>query len=342
MIIVGIASAAIAAVAAGLMSYYVFRPTSPAVSAPPTTRAASTVTEQPLVAAQQLQQWVVGESLAWKASSAEVSTKRQAGPYIIEITKDVEGDQIAPVVKVTSGVQSVTMRGEMGAPDLEHPITLFQNRANSVPVVMLQSFTGGAHCCYHVQLAGISAGQLKVLDLGSWETQISTPMDLNGDGVADFKIQDERFLYAFAPYANSIALPQFLNVVNGAVRDVSRDFHFRYAFADVMKTAGADCQPGGGFTANGACPAFVAAAARVGKLDEAWTQMVGAYDPTADWTLPTGCMTPAAHGCPDGQEIVYKSYPDAVRAFLVRNGYISPTWIPPEQRSVTAPTVPTT
>jgi hypothetical protein len=87
-----------------------------------------------------------------------------------------------------------------------------------------------------------------------------------------------------------------------------------------------------GLTANGACPAFVAAAARVGKLDEAWQQMLTAYDATVDWQLPTGCWISAEGGCPPDQQIVYKSYPEALQAFLVKYDYIPKNWVPPEQR----------
>jgi hypothetical protein len=244
----------------------------------------------------------------------------------------------AAILKLSAAGQSVTFEGELAQPGLPNKISLISNRAGAVPVVMLQSFSGGAHCCNHVQLAGYSNGHLKVVDLGSWDgDEINVPKDISGDGTTDFIIPDNRFLYAFASYAESYAPPRIFNVVGGRVVDVSKNPKFRSLYAAEMAKAGALCQPGNGSGANGACPSLVAAAARLGRLDQAWRQMLGAYDPTVDWTFPTGCWVADDNGCPAGQEITYKSYPEALQAFLVRGGYIPPNWIPPERRELTQP-----
>ena len=275
----------------------------------------------------------VGETSVWKAESNFGPVTRQAGPYVLEITKREQDEMAAPVLKLTAGGQTVTLEGELASPGYENKITLLANRRGAAPIVMLQSFTGGAHCCNHVQLAGFSASKLKVIDVGSWDgDEMPVPTDISGDGTADFVMSDNSFLYAFASYAQSYAPPKILNVVAGKIIDVSRSPAFKPLFAKEIRKAGENCRPGLGLTANGACPSFVASAARLGKLNQAWSQMLGAYDASVDWQLPQGCWVSDENGCPSGQEITYKSYPEALRAFLVRQGYISKTWVPPEMR----------
>ncbi len=165
------------------------------------------------------------------------------------------------------------------------------------------------------------------------------PYDMTGDGIADFVMRDNRFLYAFSSYAESYAPPQIFNIIGGKMIDVSTSGKFNTLYLDEMKKAGAQCQPGNS-GANGACPAFIASAARLGKLNQAWAQMIGAYDASVDWALPTGCWVSDKDGCPGGEEITYKSYPEALHAFLVRSGFISGAWHPPEERESARPDAP--
>lgn len=286
---------------------------------------------QPTHAEPEYEQIQLGSTFEWVAKDSPGEVIRKAGPYHITIRKKAEDDLVRPVVTVANGSQSVTLEGEMVWPTYGHKISYIQNRRGAGPAIMLQSFSGGAHCCTSIQLAGYSGGKLKVLDLGSWDGDtIDVPTDVSGDGVVDFVMHDNSFLYAFASYADSYAPPKILNVIDGEVKDVSSGPAFRSLFAKEMRDAGQRCRPGLGMTANGACPAFVAAAARVGHLERAWAQMLAAYDATADWDLPTGCLVSDRDGCPEGAEIVYKSYPEALLAFLKREGYIAKSWLPPE------------
>ncbi|MCL6729183.1 hypothetical protein [Sphingomonas hankyongi] len=258
------------------------------------------------------------------------------------MSKRTDEGLVAPVVEVTAYEQSVRMEGELTHPSFSHEISAVQVRAGAPPVVMLQSFSGGAHCCTHVQLAGLSQGQLKIVDLGSWDgAEIEKPSDVSGDGIADFVLRDDAFLYAFAAYAMSFAPPKVLNVVNGRVIDVSRNPAFRTLFLESMREAGQVCRSDeDGMTRNGACPAYVASASRVGKLDEAWRQMVLAYDASTDWELPQGCRVKVASECPTGYNIFYKSYPEALLGFLKDLGYVEKGWRPPELRSPEAGPAP--
>jgi hypothetical protein len=277
----------------------------------------------------------LGSTLEWEADKSPDEVVRRAGPFIVAVSKKVDGEFVSPVVRVTSGTQTITMEGESVSPSFSHRISFFNNRSGAGPAVMLQSFSGGAHCCNAIKVAGFVGDKLRVIELGSWDgDEINMPTDVSGDGRVDFVMNDNRFLYAFACYACSRSPPQVFNIVDGEFRDVSRNPAYRSLYLKEMREAGIQCSPGRD-TANGACPAFVASAARVGKLDEAWRQMLAAYDASADWDFPTGCRVADDKGCPPGAEVVYKSYPEALLGFLKRQGYVSKNWFPPE--TFTAP-----
>ncbi len=273
----------------------------------------------------------VGATLEWQAENGKSETIRQAGPFVLRITRRNDGELSAPSVKLGLGEQVIEMTGEFTSITYSHKISAVSNKKGDAPLVMLQSFTGGAHCCNHVQVAGQWNGKLQVVDLGTFDGDyIEVPKDISGDGLADFKVDDNNFLYAFASYASSYAPSRFLNIVSGKVVDVSTSTAFNKSYQEDMKRAGQACSAGAtGDERNGACPAFLASAARLGNLNSAWRIMVESYDASYDWDLPTGCAI-GSEPCPEGQQIVYKSFPEALLAFLKRLKYVRKDWFPPD------------
>jgi hypothetical protein len=280
-----------------------------------------------------------GTSIDWSADEAPDLVQRQVGPYILSISKNRHGDFIAPVLELSVGSQKVRMEGQAASPGYAHRITAVQNIRGAAPIVMLESFTGGAHCCNVVSLGGFSRGSLKVVELGTWDgDRIDAPKDISGDGIADFVVRDDSFLYAFAPYASSYSPPKVLNVVNGQVVDVSRRRAFAKLFAELATEAGEVCRHGeSAEQRNGACPAYVAAAARIGKLQQAWSAMLMSYDAKVNWDFPTACRV-EKDTCPPGLEIRFKSYPESLLFFLKDKGYIAKNWLPPEAYDFSVPT----
>lgn len=301
-----------------------------------TVRETAAAAEVPVAEAPAGPELAAGESLEWSADGAPEETVRQIGTMVVRVTRKIDEDMIAPLVSVSRGTEIVTLVGEAVSSGFTHRISAVRNKAGAPPVVMLQSFSGGAHCCNHVQLAGVSGGRLKVVDLGSWDgDQIALPVDLSGDGLADFVERDNAFLYAFAAYAMSAAPPKILNVTGGRVIDVSKKAAFRQLYLDEMAASGEICRTGAeGIDRNGACPSYVASAARVGRLDEAWAEMVRSYAADLDWELPSGCVVRTSEQCPEGFRIVYKSYPEALLAFLKEHGYVANGWSPPDAAGV--------
>lgn len=188
------------------------------------------------------------------------------------------------------------------------------------PQLLLTSYSGGAHCCTEIWAVYPEAGKWKAVSLGGWDGEGlgPWPKDLNGDGVADFVFPDNRFLYTFAPYAGSVAPVVVRNLRGGVVTDVSKDPAYKALFQADLK----DSQEGCLKHSNAACAAFVANAARLGRKDWAWSLMLANYDKADDWTLPSGCKVAVKDAaCPTGQEIVFKTYPEALDWFLRDTGY---------------------
>jgi hypothetical protein len=178
----------------------------------------------------------------------------------------------------------------------------------------------GEACCAQVRVVDRGGGGWKVLDLGA---RPGPPLDvfpaeLDGDGVPEFVLADQRFLSAFGPPQQALFPVQVLQIRGGKVLDVSDSGRFLTTFQQEMEAARPICALG----SNSACAAFVANAARAGRLPWAWSVMLQSYDHDEDWPLPTGCAGDGAvDDCPSGRVRRFSSYPAALEDFLRRTGY---------------------
>lgn len=305
----------------------------------PRTPRKAAVARQAQLASPTAPSFPVESGVEWQADTHPARTSWQLGPMTVTVSARRDGEFYAPVVQVEYAGSKVSMQGEMVSGSYPHRISAVVNRVGTYPVLMLQSFSGGAHCCNSVQVAGLSGGKLKVVNLGSWDgDQIDLPQDISGDGTADFVFYDNSFLYAFAPYAYSYSPPKIVNIRNGRSVDISSNRAFRRLFEKTVSETQGLCDPNQEtFARNGACPAFVAAAARLGKIDWAWSRMVAAYDASADWQLPTGCRIRTKDVCPENLQVKFQSYPDALLNFLKENGYIAHGWHPKSDVELSPP-----
>jgi hypothetical protein len=272
-----------------------------------------------------------GRTLVWSADKYPGVARFRSGPLRIEIrpVRNEEGLVGPRVVVSQPGRAAATLEGERSGLSFESRITAGRwNRAGDL-YLMLESYTGGMHCCDHVQIAAPSPGRFELVDLGAYDGDrlAERPSDVDGDGVLDFVVSDDRFLYAFSSYAESVAPTQFLNIVGGKAVDVSARPGFRPRYERLMARLARSCSPRRKDDAsNGACAAYVAAAARAGRFDAAWADMLQAYDRSGNsavW-LPTECRVALSEGeCPEAETIRYSTFPEALRAFLIRNGYIA-------------------
>ncbi|MYZ48694.1 hypothetical protein [Propylenella binzhouense] len=188
---------------------------------------------------------------------------------------------------------------------------------NDTPEVVLEGFTGGAHCCNEMLvLSKAPGGAWQTIRVGLLNGAGSNLADSDGDGRYEIEGQDEAFLYRFGCYACSAAPLQILVVRNAELHDASLETRFQArhrAYLEAMEAGVALEEAGNGFLAG-----WVAEKAILGEGAEAWAEMLRAYNPQDRWGL---------EHCPDGterceaSEKILESFPDALRTFLDERGY---------------------
>jgi hypothetical protein len=168
-------------------------------------------------------------------------------------------------------------------------------------------------------------GRWRTIQVGTYDGESfeNFPKDVDGDGVIDIVIHDDRFAYKFGCYACSWMPPRIFNVRKGQVNDVSAEQRYRKLFeADYAKAkAACEAKPFSASYASGYCAGMVADGARLGRAEEAWRIALQHVNPNAaDW--PAGCkITPVSGRCPKDQEFTFKTYEEGLRWFLLKNGY---------------------
>ena len=194
------------------------------------------------------------------------------------------------------------------------------------PVVALQVFTGGAHCCTQIDILEQIDGAWKHVDAGQWDGDFGlNAVDFDGDGVPDIELHDDAFDYAFACYACGSPPPRIFDLEGGVWTDVSAAPRFAPVFRAAAVEMKKGCGPADGGGQNGLCATYVAEAARAGDFPHAWAYMLSRYDREDAWDWPTGCRgaRTADHSCPKSEEVKFKTYPDALKNFLVQGGYVT-------------------
>lgn len=233
--------------------------------------------------------------------------------------EECEDGDVDPVLTLTRA-DGTSVRLD-GSP-MQNILMLGRLSKNGPVVAFFQDYTGGMHCCQRMRVVTPAGDAFKVAELGGYDgAEIGWPKDIDGDGIRDFVVSDDRFLYAFESYAASVAPPKVLNVIDGATRDVSAEPRFAKLFAKAAASARKACI--GEDYPNGACAAWAAAAARLGTLDAVWPVILAEYrkDPA---TWPDRCKVERNEDgeCPEGQLVEYPDYPSGLRAYLAELGYI--------------------
>jgi hypothetical protein len=149
------------------------------------------------------------------------------------------------------------------------------------PDVIVDLFTGGAHCCVESELVALTAdGQVRRFQHG-WGDPGYRLSDLDGDGVAEFVTADDRFAYLFTAYAYSALPLRILSFRGDRFADVTGSYPARvraeaHRLRHDYRRAKADAFPQGILSAwaadryrlgdRRAALRFVRAQARHGKL----------------------------------------------------------------------------
>ena len=190
------------------------------------------------------------------------------------------------------------------------------------PVVVLKGYSGGMHCCATYQMVTLADGGPRTLQLTGMDGAPGRgfPKDLDGDGAADVLRADDRFLYAFTSYNASWSPPVVYNLRGGQLLDVSAEPCFAKAFTRFANQTRRTCASRD-VGRNGACSAYAAAMARLGKAEEGVAFAV-AHHEDSGW-LPEPCrVEPDEDGaCPEGKARTFGGFEEALRWFLQDTGY---------------------
>lgn len=183
-------------------------------------------------------------ALAPAAASAEVKQESRTAPSPAgEVRADLSYDKVGEFeytdmrIKITrAGVvlhdalvpepckdcpAAPAGRGEADNPSLQ----LTDLDANGEPEVLVDLYTGGAHCCRFTQIYGYRAtANAYSRTKGTWLDYGYTLRDLGGDGSPEFNSNDPRFAAAFTAYAASFAPVQIWQYRNFKLKNVTRTY----------------------------------------------------------------------------------------------------------------------
>jgi len=182
--------------------------------------------------------------------------------------------------------------------------------SNTTPEFFVSRFSGGAHCCAQVHILDVVGGQWRIVDGGSWNGDEIIPEDADGDGEQEIVHGDDRFLYRYSCYACAAPPMRVFKLIQGTLADVTLSPLYRPRDEKDLP----NFQQGCANHDNGACASYVAVASRLGRHDEAWRFMLDHYDAKSDWGLKDCALNDNKGNCL--ADIRYKSYPDALAAFL--------------------------
>ncbi len=192
--------------------------------------------------------------------------------------------------------------------------------ANDNPEVVLESYSGGAHCCVDVLAAFAEDTNWRVLSLGMFDGGGGLIRDADGDGLFELVTPDNAFLYAFGCYACTTAPLRVLTIRGGRVVDLSAEDRFVPIHRAHLARLEARAQSHGDFASNGFLAGWVASKIRIGEGADAWRRMLDVYDREDDWGLESCRTGEKLHEC-ETADIVVRPFPVVLREFLIAGGY---------------------
>ena len=197
-----------------------------------------------------------------------------------------------------------------GALASTHPVTVRDLDADGEPEVLLDLYTGGAHCCFYTVILRYTGGTYRGTT-AFWGDPGYGLRDLDRDGRQELVSADDRFAYRFTYYAASVLPVQIWRYDHGVLTDVTS------SYLSIVRSDAASIwseylgsRNDRSFDVRGVLAAWLADEYRLGHAAEGWEKIRAAYaggelsSPRADPIWPAG-----------------KAYLNALRAFLAKSGY---------------------
>lgn len=178
------------------------------------------------------------------------------------------------------------------------------------PEVVLDLFTGGAHCCSYTWFYRYT-GTGYTGTPAAWGDVGYRIVDLNHDGIPELSSADDRFAYAFTDFADSWFPPQVWRYRAGKLTDVTRSFR-RLVSRDAADALRTYRRVGRRRDQRGLVAAYVADEYLLGHGSRGWKLARSALH--RGYLKGLGRGDPWPHGA---------RYLKALRRFLRRNGYIT-------------------
>ncbi|NOY98190.1 MAG: hypothetical protein GXP40_03160, partial [Chloroflexi bacterium] len=132
--------------------------------------------------------------------SYQLKEERLLGAYAVRYWHDPNSDfGFDDIVLIErAGMQSIRIETASAI----EPLTGSDLNGDGYPEVIIETYSGGAHCCFGTQV--YSLGATPVLILQKPESNAGGQFqDLDGDGVYEFVTYDDLFAYQYCPYAVS-------------------------------------------------------------------------------------------------------------------------------------------
>ena len=105
-------------------------------------------------------------------------------------------------------------------------------KGNGEKSIMINTFTGGAHCCFILYIAEMNGGKLVFTDTISWGDSYYEAKDLDNDGKMELVGSYVGMAYEFTSFAGSQFPILIYGYKNGRVQVVNADFK-KFVFEDI-------------------------------------------------------------------------------------------------------------
>ena len=126
-------------------------------------------------------------------------------------------------VRLTITRDGQTARAQKLGPEAPQAIAVRDLNASGEPQVILDLYTGGAHCCFFSRIYRFTGTEYVPLE-HMWGDLGYLLRDLNHDGTPEFVSADDRFAYAFTAYAGSAFPIQIWDYAGTGMTDVTTSY----------------------------------------------------------------------------------------------------------------------
>lgn len=151
------------------------------------------------------------------------------------------------------------------------------------PEVILDFYTGGAHCCTYSLIYGADSAKSQYTTLKHpWGNVGYTLRDLDRDGLPEFNSGDDRFAAQFTAYAGSRFPLQIWQYRQGKMSDVTRQYPQQiysqaYQLWQEFQQNRLNATDAEGLTVKGILAAYIADKYLLGQGEDGWQKLWQAY-----------------------------------------------------------------